>query len=119
MKLEEYEILKGKPHGGLWMGTYLLLNNMQSFSDLDPICVEAKIKLENWKFLSFPDLEHRNCIFIYKPPYYGDPFNSTSTIAIKLLVWGRAFKIMKFCKIGKKSYKKKYVSGRRKLVRIR
>jgi len=114
-KLEEYEIIDGKPFGGHWYGSWVRLTKMLSSKvEEDPSYMDAVQRLRT----SLPkDFEIRNEKIIYKPPYYCDPLNQVITLGIKALVWGRAFKIMKLTSKGVKSYKKGYVSGRRKKVR--
>lgn len=116
MKLEEYEIINGKPYGGHWYGSSILINQLLSKDfEKEPIFIQCIERLKN----IFPKgFELRKENIIYRPPLYCDPFNQVATLGIKALVWGRAYKVMKLTAIGKKSYKKKYVSGRRKKVRV-
>lgn len=116
-RLEEYEIIDGKPFGGHWYGSsHIFSRFLTEPLPSNPIYIETRKKLRDL----FPkDFELRNESIIYRPPYCSSVLNQSCTLGIKFLVWGRAFKLMKLKRVGKKSYKKCFVCGRRKRIRIR
>ncbi len=118
-KLEEYEIREGKPHGGLWLGTYAISRHIQKCEDIDPVYLMTRQNVENWEKSTYPEFEHRHVKLIEKPPLYAEPLNSVTTVGIKFLAWGRAFKILKIKKTGKITYKRRRMSGRIKWVKNR
>ena len=120
MKLVDYEIIEGKPYGGLFFSRYFTINPLQGKEiEKDPI---YQIHIEKLR-LSYYNYENtlqiRKEQVIYGPPYFANPMLQNAIIGIKYMVWGRAFKVMKLTKKNKKAYKKVYVSGKRKRVRIR
>lgn len=116
--LNEYELIDGKPYGGNWYGSsFIIRDGLNEDFENDPIYNIAIHKLRECLPKSF---EIRNERIIYRPPYYCSefsPLRQNATLAIKALIWGRAFRVLKLKKTGKKSYKKVYVSGRRKKIR--
>lgn len=114
---EEYELINAKPYFGIFLGDTIILNHEVTFSQNDPKFCEVLGKLKNCRSFE-DDLEIRHEQIIYRPPYYAGPLTQNSIIARKYLLWGRAFKVMKFCKKGIKRYKKIMVNGHRKLKRI-
>lgn len=115
MKLDEYEIIDGKPFGGLWFGTYLRSFDILVDDISDPIFSVMKEKIEEYEKNTLKEFQHRNVQFISKFPFYNEPLLAY-TFGVKFLAWGRAFKIFKTLRTGKKQFKKKYICGRRKLV---
>lgn len=118
MEKYEYEIINGKPHFGQWFGRYISIPNDAFVGDPDKniLLKECKEKIEQ---VIIPiDLEVRHKQFIVRPPSafcMGFPYG---TLAIKFMLWGRAFKVQKLCKKGVKRYKKVHVNGRLKRRRI-
>lgn len=115
-RLDEWELVDGKPHGGIFFGRCTVLYHEVSEPWYeDPIIVEAI------KCLKYPipkDLEMRHDSIIYRPPYFANPLNQAGTLAFKCMFWGRAWKVYKLAKKGTKKYKKVIVNGRRKKVRV-
>jgi len=114
-ELLEKEIVDGKPHGGVWIGTYIYIN-VDLLPDLEecPTYQTCVDRLKHWLPKEF---EHRHEQIIYRPAQHSfNPLSCRATVGIKAMVWGRAFKVHKFFSKTKKKYKKVYVSGRRKRV---
>lgn len=119
----DYEIIQGKPHLGLYFGSAITVNslNFPFDNEEDPqyAAVKARIIMGlNEMSYSNPDLQVRHAQWIIRPPIYSGPLCQNGTIGLKWMMWGRAFKVMKFTKKGIKRYKKKLINGRRKWVRI-
>lgn len=117
----DYEIIDGKPHFGIWFGEYIRMRVEQTFDEY--FMQYAKDVLNNHRNNITPhDLKNRHEEFILKQPssHYGmnNPLNNYATLAIKFMIWGRAFKVMKLNKKNAKRYAKRRISGRQRWVRI-
>lgn len=113
----EYEIINGKPYFGQWFGRYTSIPHDALVGDLDknPILQEYKEKMEKINTPFGLEVRHRQSIV--RPPS-GFQMCSYGTLAIKYMLWGRAFKMHKLCKKGVKRYKKVRMNGRLKRRRI-
>jgi len=117
-KLEEYQLIEGKPHGGLWLGKCMIIT--QVFPPLSEM--EIFDKYGSPLIDSLPKhLEIRHQSLIYRHPYVTS-FIQNGTLAVKYFVWGRAYKVLKLLKNMKKMkpkiFKKAYLNGRRKKIKI-
>lgn len=116
---QDYEIIDGKPHLGLWFGKHIYL-----FSEmfLDEIYLRRSKDLLNQFVKDFTpeNTKTRYEEIIVKPPleYYNNPLGNRGTIAIKFMIWGRAWRVMKLNKKNAKRYAKRRISGRIRRVRI-
>jgi hypothetical protein len=112
---EQSEVINGKPHFGIFFGmSYILYHHIENNDFMnDPIVLEILKKMEK----NIHDLEMRNKSIIFRPSWGEGFFRCNATLGIKYILWGRAFKVMKFLKKGVKRYKKIIVSGKRKRVR--
>lgn len=111
------ETVDGKPHFGEFFGICALVSGDAFFgNEEDNLIVSiVKQKLESSAFGKLPEhFEKRHVTFIVRPPCYSDPFHQNGSVAIKLMIWGRAFHVKKLLKKGVKRYKKKRINGRRK-----
>lgn len=115
-KLEEYQIIDGKPYGGKWFGHYILCikDDVHGY----PHKKDCEELLENRFNGLFKEFEMRHKKFIFKENYLS-PFESFDSIALKALVWGRAYKVQRLSKTRRRRYKKTRVAGRMKWVRIK
>jgi len=125
----EYEIIDGKPHLGLWYGQWVASNidldeNHKPLED-NPILTTAKSflmeSLANQEKIN-PGLKARHVEWIIRPPtdphhLYG-PLALVSTVGLKWMIWGRAYKVMRLTSKKIKRYRKKLINGHRKYVRI-
>ena len=123
MQGQQREIINGKPHFGLYFGTVLVVHNLDAFDgdyEKNPIFQEYLSQLKV-KMNAIPsDLEIRNDKLIVRLPHYSNPLEISGTIALKYIIWGRAFKLMRFItKNTKPKYKKLWICGRRKRVRCK
>lgn len=119
----DYEIIDGKPHLGLWFGKYIYLNHEAAWIEdleLNPMQEMAKTCLYNFMNEFTPrDTQNRHVQIIKKPPLSSiNPFYIIGTVGIKFMVWGRAFKVMKLNKKCVKRYTRRRISGRVRRVRI-
>ncbi len=114
---EEREVVDGKPHVGLWLGQCVIANVFMDEGGLEanPIYIKAIEWLKERVMASLPDkCEVRNQQIIVRPPHGAQ----NGTVAIKYMIWGRAYRVMRLLRKGKKRYAKKIVGGRMKRVRI-
>lgn len=97
MVREKYEVVNGKPHFGIWIGRYTAINNTLALLPEDKFTEIYDFILERMKVM--PDgLELKESQVIYKEPRsnaMADPLNQCSTLAIKGIMWGRAYKVMR------------------------
>ena len=124
----EYEIIDGKPHLGLWYGYSIpalidIDENQEPLKDNPSLVATKSYILESLTHQknSNPDLTSRHVEWIFRPPNpYGlfDPFAQLSTIGLKWMIWGRAYKVMRLTRKKIKRYRKKLINGHRKYVRI-
>ncbi len=119
---EDYTIINGKPYFGIWFGKALIVNDLNAWvgnPDENPILQQYIDSLKRWQIGNFcNELEIRKECVVFRPPYISNSLNLNGTIAIKFIIWGRAFKVMKLLKKGIKRYAKKMVNGKRKYVKI-
>lgn len=115
--MEEYTLINGKPHFGIFLGDMIIINHEVTFSQNDPKFFEAIEKLKNCRSFQ-DDLEVRHERIIARPPYFAGPLSQNFALSRKFVLWGRAFKVMKYMKKGIKRYKKILVNGHRKRKRI-
>jgi len=117
-KLIQQGQIEGKPFGGLSVGKYITILPLEG-KDIqqDPAFTTAVSCLRSYLTGLDPTLTLRDEEIIYKPPLYWEIFNQKATIELKGILWGRAYKVMKLCRKKKQSFKKVYVSGRRKVVK--
>ena len=120
---EEYQIIDGKPHLGLWYGKCVITHfaSLEEDRVKDPIIIRAKDILTESRMNqenSNPDLMCRHVKWIIRPTDIGDPLSIRGTIGLKWMIWGRAYKVMRLLKKGGRRYKKKLINGHRKYVRI-
>lgn len=114
-KLEEYEIIDGKPYGGLWMGRSLTcLKECDYGYPTKDDCIDL---LEYHFKRMFGELEMRHKKIIFCEAWA--PLQTYDTVGLKVLVWGRAYKVQHLLAIGCRRYKKKRVAGRMKLRRCK
>lgn len=110
----EYEKIDDKPYFGIYQGKVLSFpENYLEEVGLENIKKRMEECIEYSKDKGF---EIRHTQWIHREPMSYDFLVQPHTLALKFLTWGRAFKIYKFFKTGKKVYKKKRVSGRFKKV---
>lgn len=117
---DDYEIINGKPHLGLFFGSFVVIHGdaWAGNPEHNPIFSTAKERLSvNLKCIP-SDLESRYIQLISRPPLACDPLSMHGTLGLKYMIWGRAFKVMRLVKKGVKRYKKVYICGKRKRVRI-
>lgn len=116
IKKYEYEKIDGKPYFGIYQGKALSFNE----NYFEEVGLEGikKMMEKSIEYLKEKGFKIRHAQWICNEPNNFDPLIQNTTVALKFLTWGRAFKICKFFKIGKKVYKKKRVSGRLKRVRV-
>jgi hypothetical protein len=111
MKLQDYQIIDGKPYGATFFARSFVLNENVEYS-CNPRFEEIKEKL-----MQLPEgLLWRENQIIYRPPYNSILFFQNATLAVKGLVFGRAFRIHRLFSKGMKRRKKCYVCGRRRIV---
>ncbi len=108
-EVQQREKINGKPHFGIYFYRSIIFNEERMTRE------EATAILE--KNMQFQELQIRNKELIYRPTYVECLLHQNAAMAIKFILWGRAYKIMKLLRKNKKKYVKKYISGRRKLVR--
>ncbi len=113
----EREVINGKPHFGLYFGSCIIINaKLSNYMEERGVYAEM---LARKMVSTIPDgCESRHEVFVLRPPTIIDPLTQNATIASKYMIWGRAHKIMRLIKKGKKRYKKVIVGGRIKRVRI-
>lgn len=116
IRLEEFQLIEGKPHGGLWLGKCVIISGvecsrfteMEIFDKYGPPLIDSLPK----------HLEIRDHSLIFKPPH----FFLNGTLAVKYFVWGRAYKVLKLLKNMKKKkqkiFKKAYQNGKRKKIKV-
>jgi len=119
----DYEIIDGKPHLGLWFGKLLYINRDAYLDRYEENKNNVIRLLQDFARRSAPiGTQPRHIQIIHKPISSYDimfnPISSRETIAIKFMIWGRAFKVMKLNKKSVKRYAKRRVSGRIRRVRI-
>jgi hypothetical protein len=115
----EPQLIEGKPYFGEYFGNYILIQ--PDIYEIQKEWVENQCKhsLLNWVKDTFDQaLERRNETWIIRQPDFTNILRPYASVGLKLLIWGRAFKIMKLMKKGVKRYKKVYQNGRRILKRI-
>lgn len=115
----DYEIINGKPYLGVYFFHHFNLDGNLYFSDQSKY---EKYKnylineLTEWsKRLTPKDCEIRYLEIIDKPPLPIHEVYHFGIIAIKFMIWGRAFKVRRLSKKGAVHYKKRRVNGRLKL----
>lgn len=116
-KVEQREVRDGKPYFGIWFGRSIIMNRFIS----DPWNEDSAVK--NLIMLlksSIPKkLEFREESIIYRPALVHEMNVQNPTIAIKGILWGRAFEVMRFFAKGNKiRFKKVYRCGKRKRIKI-
>ena len=117
--LEEYEIINGKPHGGILFGRSVIINNEDIPEELD-----LKDPVMSWAYESLKDLrienglELRHETIVYRKPYLYGGLYLNASLAYKFMVWGRAFKVQKMIKKGTKRTKKVRRGGKMKRVKL-
>lgn len=117
IKLIEREVRDGKPYGGTFIGKCVVINS--DIVDLDNPDGKELARYKELVKIRVPDgLELRHEGFIYRPAVacVFSPLSLKASVAIKGLLWGRAFKVMRYFAKGKKMRKKRYVSGRRRKI---
>jgi hypothetical protein len=122
-KNNDYEIINGKPHLGIFYGSVIIINetNLNGKFEENPVFKMAKDKLNAHLMhipASNPDLQTRHPQFIVRPPMGNGLLSLNGSIGLKFMIWGRAFKVMKLVKKGVKRYAKKWRGGKRKFVRV-
>lgn len=116
-KLQEREMINGKPYGGLWFGKSISSYYIQAEDERDPLYSKCRKILEFWEKEFLPEFEHRHKKIIFKPSFCAEIY-SRSSLGIKFMAWGRAYKILRKVCVRIKRYKKVRRAGRLKLVRI-
>lgn len=121
--MNDYEIINGKPHLGLFLGNAVIVNCDARCDDLgkNPVYLQAKEALKSYICniaMNTGAFELRHVQWIKPPPAFSDPLLQNTTIAVKYMIWGRAFKVMKLTKKGVKRYKKTTRNNKRKWIRI-
>lgn len=113
INLLERETINGKPFGGSWIGSYILVNEniadgyreylKQKLNDTIPSEFEIRYK-------QFIERSSNNSMFL----------NQNSSMAIKCMIWGRAYKVRRklYSPKTKKKLKKMWVNGCRKTKHI-
>ena len=114
-KVELREKIQGKPYFGLWWHACMIINgcNEKEVSE-----IFMRNCADHLKKKIPPQLVLRQESIIYRPPYYAQPLIQNATIALKGILWGRAFEVMRFFKKGKQRFKKVYRCGKRKQVKV-
>jgi hypothetical protein len=105
---EQREEREGKPFFGILFGRSVILGYEPSVTDIEEI---------SQKLLGpCPEgLERRNTTVIYRPAYHaGGPLILSATLGCKFIMWGRAYKVMRLLRKGKKRHRKMYINGMRK-----
>lgn len=117
---QEKALINAKPYFGVWVGTYFWVSGDAFYGDWEknPISNECRNRLNAWVKYKYRNVEHRHIKIIEKPPVFADPLNQMGSIAIKCLIWGRAYVVMRHFKKGIKRYKKSRSAGRIKRRRI-
>ena len=108
-KLLEYQLIDGKPYGGILFGESIIIN--EEYSWIGGMLEKYQSNLMD---LLPKHLEIRHPSFIYRPPLSC----ILATLALKYMAWGRAFEVLRLIKKGYKAYKKAYINGRRKKIKI-
>lgn len=114
----DYEIINGKPHLGVYFGSFYKLSRILYYTDevlLEKYKNNIINQLTDWsKRITPKDCEIRYLEIIDKPPLPNYEVYQYGTIAIKFMIWGRAFKVRRLSKKGAVHYKKRRVNGRLK-----
>ncbi len=119
--MEQRELIEGKPHFGLWFGQCVLnLPETEGNPEHDPIYLQETEKLEMNVISKLPkECEVRGSQITVRPAYRCTPLLLLSgSVAIKYMIWGRAYRVMGLLKKGTKRYAKRIVGGKMKRVRI-
>ncbi len=121
--MNDYQIINGKPHLGVFFGQYLYLSEDAFYGDenMNPIQIKAKSVLKNYslRFLKKNlQLRHEQYILRLTDSALFNPLSQYGSLAYKYMIWGRAFQVMSLTKKGVKRFEKKLISGKRKYVRV-
>lgn len=114
--LDDYQIIDGKPHGSVWFGNALCLG----FSVTEPWQQDPQVEMaiSHLRYTPNDGLEVRGEQVIFRPPWGAGSLLQRATIAVKVKIFGRAFKVYKLVKKGRRKYKKIYINNKRKRVRV-
>ena len=119
----DYEIINGKPHLGAFFGSSAIVNGDFFVDELEGDSLVSEVKEKLYKNMSYikskeDTFETRYVQWIIRPPIKYSTLRINGTIAVKFMIWGRAFKVKKLLKKGIKRYRKKWINGKRKISRI-
>lgn len=106
------KIIDGKPHFGIYIGKSIIIN---SYNNKEKIISKYRETLSTFfKEYEKDGIKVLNETYIFRD--YND-FHLNATYGCKYMLWGRAYKVMKYAKKGNetKHYKKCWVNGRRVL----
>ena len=117
-KIELKEMINGKPYCGIWIGVWSCLDISEDLGDKFMENIIVKVYIEWLRKKIPPHLVLRHESIIYRPLVNHGQIIMKSTIALKGILWGRSFEIMKLLRKGTSRFKKVYRSGKRKKVKI-
>jgi len=114
------QLIDGKPYFGLWFGSYIRLNGDAFVGDLEknPLLQIAKEHCNSLppKLLNGEEIRYKEIII--RPPMYSNPLDSYGSVAVKYVIWGRAFRIMSIIAVRAPKWKKLRRGGRLKWVKL-
>ncbi len=117
IKLEQYEIIDGKPHGGGLFGRSMIIPHTY-FEGKELTLNDIGAEFQGNLIANLPiDLQIREPKFIYRPPRYYSCFTANATLGMKAILWGRAFKVYRYFQGHRKRSKKAWINGHRKRIR--
>jgi hypothetical protein len=114
------QLIDGKPHFGLWFGSWVYVEADAFAGDpkKNPLMIFATDRMNGLPETLLRGEEIRYKQVVVRPPLYANPFQSYGSIGVKYVIWGRAFRVMAHIAKGVKRYKKMYLGGKRKWVRV-
>ncbi len=114
------QLIDGKPYFGLWFGSYIRISGDAFVGDLEknPMMQMAKDHLNGLppKLLNGEEIRYKE--LIVRPPLYANPLASWGSVAVKYVIWGRAFRVMSIIAPRKPKWKKLRRGGRLKWVKL-
>lgn len=114
----EYQIIDGKPHFGIFFGSYIIIDLLKDNNDI--LIYKEKLQKNIDAILSNdPSFQARHIDYILRPPYVvTDCFTFNQSVSVKFMIWGRAYKVMRLSINPIKRYKKRRRNGKLKRARI-
>ena len=113
------QLIDGKPYFGLWFGSYIRLSGDAFVGDLEknPMMQMAKEHCNSLppKLLHGEEIRYKQ--IIVRPPLYANPLGSWGSVAVKYVIWGRAFRVMSIIAPRKPTWKKLRRGGRLKWMK--